>query len=602
MKNIGGALRACRHRHVLAVAGALIVIGLVVVSCGRDDAARDEAATVQTSETVDPAVAAGHTVGHMAGMTPGRQDMGPGAVGGEGVEYECACCPDVHSSEPGECPKCHMELTPVGSNLEGTMEGTHMTAPESQASQVWTCSMHPDVRSDQPGQCPDCHMDLVPLSPDPEEGKVSADPETGKADQEEVKEWTCGMHPAIRSEQPGKCPICNMDLIPVATGDPNALRIDGEMLKLVGARRTEAEYLPLVRVVWAVGQVQYDERLVRYVASRVPGRVEKLHADFVGTEVRSGEPLLDIYSPELITALAEYRAAVEVAGDGAGVGELARSAKTRLQLWGLEDKEIDELAGSGGVTSYRIPVRSPISGTVIEKNAFEGKYVKEGENLFTVADLSQVWITADLYEDDMGSVRVGDRVDAVTRSYPGEVFTGQVAFIDPFVNEKTRAAKIRLQLSNPGARLKPGMYVEAKLEVPVSRNDRPFWTCPMHPEVSADGPGECPVCGMFLERVEAGRTLAVAEDAVIYAGETPLAYVETEPGVYEARQLTLDQVATLGGPEGEAYYPVSAGLMPGETVVADAGFLVHSQARLTGRAASAYGGALDVDAGGHHGH
>ena len=369
------------------------------------------------------------------------------------------------------------------------------------------------------------------------------------------------------------------------------------------------EYLPLVRTVWAVGQVDYDERQVRYVPSRVPGRVEKLHADFVGTEVRKDEPLLEIYSPELITALGEYERARNALGEGreAGAGEtrrasveaLARSAKTRLELWGLSTREIDGIVAAGEATTYRIPIRSPISGTVIDKNAFEGKYVKEGENLFTVADLSTVWITADLYEDDLGSVRVGDMVRARSRTYPGEAFEGRVAFIDPYVDRTTRAARMRMELPNPDMRLKPGMYVEVRLEAPVSRTKGVVWTCPMHPEVVSDGPGECPECGMFLDRIDAGLTLAVPEAAVVHAGETALAYVEKEAGTYEARRLVLGEAAALRGGEGETYYPVLEGLMLNETVITDAGFLVHSQARLTGQAASAYGGALDVGAGGH---
>lgn len=639
MTTLNGLLRR-RRTHALIPAGILLAAGLLLLSCGGEDGGQAEASRTDTG-VVGGSADNGHRMTGSMERTEGKGHAGSGVD----TIYGCECCPDVRASEPGNCPQCNMTLTPIDPETGEMMDHGHTMDPEAgdagnEMVQAWTCSMHPDVRSDAPGLCPDCNMKLIPVEPeagemmdeshmmDPGPGEtmdeshalgsppgemtdhgLAGGAESGDAGNDAVEEWTCGMHPAIRSEEPGKCPICNMDLIPVTPSDRNALRLEEEALKQVGARRAEVEYLPLIRTVWAVGQVEYDERQVRYVPSRVPGRVEKLHADFVGTEVRKGEPLLEIYSPELITALGEYERARSAlgAGEGAGAGDtrrasveaLARSAKTRLELWGLNEMEIDGIVAAGEAISYRIPIRSPISGTVIDKNAFEGKYVKEGENLFTVADLSTVWITADLFEEDLGGVRVGDMVRATSRTYPGEAFEGRVAFIDPYVDRSTRAARMRMELPNPDMRLKPGMYVEVRLEAPVSRAKGVVWTCPMHPEVVSDVPGECPECGMFLNRIEAGLTLAVPEGAVVHAGETALAYVEKEAGTYEARQLVLGEAGALKGVKDETYYPVLEGLMPNETVITDAGFLVHSQARLTGQAASAYGGALDVGTGGH---
>ena len=463
----------------------------------------------------------------------------------------------------------------------------HETAAEPKdVEEVWVCECCPDVRSAEPGVCPKCNMRLTPAG---EKGGIK------KVDEGAAEEWTCGMHPAIRSEEPGKCPICNMDLIPVAKDDSGALRVNPETVRLVGVGVGEVDYLPLVRAIWTVGKVDYDETLVKHVASRVQGRVERLFIDFQGSKVSKGEPILSVYSPELVTALEEYRASLRADAATASIEALARSAEMRLKLWGLDDREIKHLLGADVASAYEIPVRSPISGTVIEKNVVEGKYVKEGENLYVVADLSRVWITAEVYEDDIADVMLGNMVMVTARAYPREVFHGKVAFIDPYLNEHTRAAGIRIEVNNPDERLKPGMYVEAVLEVPVNRDETVHWICPMHPDVVARGPGECPECGMFLEKVAAGLVLAVPKVAVVHTADLAQVYVERREGVYEVRRVELGQVSSVKEGTGE-YYPVLDGLSAHERVVTEASFLIHSQARLTGKAASAYGGALGVEA------
>jgi Cu(I)/Ag(I) efflux system membrane fusion protein len=496
----------------------------------------------------------------------------------------------------------------AGDAQKPATEATATVTTEAVA-QEWTCPMHPEVRSDEPGVCPVCNMNLVPVekAEGQSEGDRTEEP-TGAANPDTVTEWTCGMHPAIRSKEPGKCPICNMDLVPVKKEETGALEIDPKSLELVGAGREEVRYLPLVKEIWAVGQVEYDERRVKDVASRVPGRVENLYADFVGTEVSQGEPLLAIYSPELVTALAEYKTSLDAAGAASGgdavtagtIGSLAQSAKVRLLLWGLSEREIEQAVAGDATDMYRLVVRSPISGTVIEKNVAEGKYVKEGENLLVVADLSHVWLTADVYEDDIGRIRVGDMVMAHARAYPDEAFSGKVVFIDPYVDERTRAVRIRMEMENPDGKLKPGMYLEAHLEAPIARQQTAYWTCPMHPDVVAKEPGECPECGMFLEKVAPGHVLGVPEESVVRVGDTPVVYVERGEGAYELREVDLGELCEVEGGDDSGYYPVLAGLIAGDRVITGASFLVHSQARLTGKAASAYGGALQVEASGHH--
>ncbi|HEC82882.1 MAG TPA: efflux RND transporter periplasmic adaptor subunit [Firmicutes bacterium] len=463
---------------------------------------------------------------------------------------------------------------------------------QTEVVEKWTCPMHPEVISDEPGQCPECNMDLVPMH----EGQTHQPMEMDEKRGEEVKEWTCGMHPAIRSEEPGKCPICNMDLVPVETSETGALMIAPDKLAGVRVEREELSYLQLVREIATSGRIDYDERRVRYVASRVSGRVERLFADFVGINVREGEPLLEIYSPDLIATLEELKRALEASELGIGrtshMTALAEAARSRLLLWGLSESDITEALESGG--AYELTIRSPIAGTVIGKSAVEGKYVREGEKLYVVADLSVVWLIADVFEEDVGKIQIGDEVIATTRAFPNQTFHGNVAFIDPYVDERTRSVRVRLEIHNPDLKLKPGMFVEARIKVPVNRYAVTFWTCPMPPGVKDAKPGECPECGMFLEEVPGGGVLAVPSKAVVFWGDVPVVYVERKPGEFVPRQVEIDPVAVDGQTRGD-YYPVLAGLMPGERVVTEGSFLINSQARLTGTAASAYGGALKVE-------
>ncbi len=446
--------------------------------------------------------------------------------------------------------------------------------------------------------------------------------QTGKAEEIERQEkkeslyWTCGMHPSVRVTQEQyekgqtKCPICNMDLVQVSDEETPGeegkvvLKLSPRAQKLASVKTTKVTYLPLTKEIRTVGIIDYDERKKAYVSSRIPGRIDKLFADFTGTEVRSGDPLVWIYSPDLISTQEEYLLALETLEkvkeshikeviDNAA--SLVESTKKRLLLWGITKEQIEEL-GKKKQTETHMTIYAPISGTVIHKTALEGKYVKEGEILYSIADLSNIWVLADIYEEDISWVKPKTDVEITSVAFPGEIFRGGISFIDPYLNEKTRSVKIRVDIPNSEGKLKPGMYVDALIKIPLSDKKQAYYTCPMHPEVKANSPGECPECGMSLEKVEGGFVLTVPKSSVLDVGTRKIVYIDRGEGKYEPREVKVGQEAefVVDGKK-QRFFPVLEGLAEGHKVVTRANFLIDSQTQLTGGAAGVYGGAIEVE-------
>jgi multidrug efflux pump subunit AcrA (membrane-fusion protein) len=321
--------------------------------------------------------------------------------------------------------------------------------------------------------------------------------------------WTCSMHPQIKQKGSGRCPICDMDLTPMREeaggGGKAGLRLGERARHLASIRTTPVKYMELTKSVYTTGKIDYNESRVAHVTAWVSGRIEKLYVDFTGTIVKEGEHLISMYSPDLLSTQKEYLLAYS------GIEQLSNSdipevvsssksllenTKQRLLLWGITEEQIDE----------------PIGGTIIHKNAIEGMYFKTGDKLFTIVDLNRVWLYLDIYEYDLPWIRYGQEIEVVTESYPGEVFHGKVVFIDPFLNETTRAVKVRINMDNREGKLKPGMYVNARLKaklgskgVVVNSEIVGKYMCPMHPDVISDKEENCPECGMKLELI-GGRT------------------------------------------------------------------------------------------------
>jgi Cu(I)/Ag(I) efflux system membrane fusion protein len=452
--------------------------------------------------------------------------------------------------------------------------------------------------------------------------------------EKEILYYTCGMHPSVRVKPEdyesgnNKCPICNMDLVPVYKEDETSmdmttaehgeheqakveaqLTLDARAQTLAQVKTESVEFRRLMKEISTVGQMDYDERRVFYVAAWIPGRIDKLFVDFTGDQVKEGDPLIQIYSPNLVTTQEEYLLALETLErvkespdpqTVKGAESLVESARQRLLLWGIGEKQVEELISNRKASTFMI-IPAPIGGTVIHKNAFEGKYVKEGENLFQIADLSNLWMQAEIYESDLARIQLGQSVIIHTEAYPDEVFKGTIVFLDPYLNPKTRTVKVRVDIPNPRSLLKPGMFVDAYINVfiheGIKATDKIVYTCPMHPEVIAEEPGDCPICGMKLvekEHAPAGTVLAIPKNAVLDTGTRKVVYLEKEVGVYVPREVEIGSEA-IGVVDGQKqrFYSVLAGLTEGMKVVTHANFLIDSQSQITGQAEVIYSGALE---------
>ncbi len=436
------------------------------------------------------------------------------------------------------------------------------------------------------------------------------------------------MHPQIRMDHKDICPLCGMDLTPVKASsgggdgpaDPIELSSYAQMMArvtTVDIRRRE-----LFKDIRTVGRVELDETRVAYLASRVDGRVDVVFADFPGTPVRKGEHLVSIYSPQLYSTQEEFLIAIRAEKErpiqgGPNLGpSLIGNARKRLELWGLTAEQLDELAQRGKAETHLV-VYAPIGGTVIEKSVRAGQYVKEGDALYTIADLSRVWLVLEVYESELSWVRLGQLVQVTLESEPTKPVTGQVAFIEPLLNQASRTVRVRVILDNPDGKFKPGMYSQASLHIPLLPDGTPApgglegkYACPMHPYEVADQPRDCKLCGMPLEKVPAGDRpsspsdnsaviaatptdkagvnstsdpagkpqpiLAVPAEAVLTTGLHQLVYVERKPGQYQLVEPKL-------GPRAGDFYPVLAGLAEGDRVVAQGNFLLDSQFQVTGK-------------------
>ncbi len=414
--------------------------------------------------------------------------------------------------------------------------------------------------------------------------------------------WTCAMHPQIRQPSAGLCPICAMELIVVARSasaevgarelvlSPGAERLAEVQTAVVERRFAEVE-------TRMVGKIALDETRLRDVTARVPGRIDRLYVDYTGVQINEGDHMVYLYSPELLTAQQELVQALRaqeqldeqsMAALRQTAASTIESARQKLRLWGLTAEQVAQVERARTPADH-LTIYAPESGVVVERHVGQGAYVQTGQRIYTIVDLSHVWLKLEAYESDLLWIRYGQQVVFSTESFPGERFFGTVSFIDPLVDEQTRTVGVRVNVDNTDGRLKPGMLARATVRARADASGKAVdaalagkWISPMHPEIVKDQPGLCDVCGMALVRADSLGYVDVSSDSTVaplllpisaplVTGKRAVVYVAVpgRPGHYEGREIEL-------GPRAGDYYIVRSGLRVGEQVVVNGAFKIDS--------------------------
>lgn len=416
----------------------------------------------------------------------------------------------------------------------------------------YQCPMHPTIIKDEPGTCPICGMNLVPMVPQHDHAAQSQQAQAGAKAERRIKFYRSPMNPKQTSPVPLKDEM-GMDYVPVYEDDPAesasnvagmaTVAIDPARQQLIGLRTTEVTHGSIGGGWRTVAKITIAPPQVRKVNVKISGYVEKIFVDFTGREVKKGDALFTIYSPDLLSAQSEYLLAVRTRDQltaGGVLGEsgeaLVRSARRKLELWDVPKSEIDRLERTGQPVKA-LTIKSPVSGVVTAKNIVEGASLAPGDIPYEITDLSEVWVMADAYESDLPRVKVGMPATLEVKAYPGKKFKGEVAFIEPLLDPSTRTIKVHLHFHNLRGELKPEMYGEVALQ---GKNQT---------------------------------GLRVPFDAIIHSGTRDVVFVAVGEGKFQPREVKL------GAKTGD-FYEVKEGLAHGEHVITRANFLVDSESRL----------------------
>jgi len=358
--------------------------------------------------------------------------------------------------------------------------------------------------------------------------------------------YTCSMHPQIRQNEPGDCPICGMSLIPLendnSDADPMALTMSPTAMQLAGVQSMLVGNADATKSIRLNGKIQADERQNYTQSAHIPGRIEDLSVNFTGEYVQKGQVLGQIYSPELATAQAELFQAQKIKDSQPA---LFNAAKEKLKNWKLTDTQIEQILAIGKVTD-QLPILANVSGFVTEKMVNLGDYVNRGEPIYKIADLSKVWVLFDIYESELQWIKKGDLIEFTVKSLPGETFTGKLSYIDPMINPQTRVANARLEVSNSNLKFKPEMFVSGKVESKGASKDN---------------------------------SIVVPKTAVMWTGIRSVVYVKnkTDKAVtFKLREVTLG--AALG-----SEYVITSGLESGEEIAVNGTFSIDAAAQLAGK-------------------
>ncbi len=412
-------------------------------------------------------------------------------------------------------------------------------------NQLWTCGMHPEVILDEPGQCPKCGMNLVPVKNSGTQAEESNKPKGER----KILYWQAPMNPTEIYDKPGKSKM-GMDLVPVYDDEVSSgstVKIDPTTVQNMGVRMAFVEKRDFSRVIRTLGKIGYNEENIYAVSTRISGWIEKLIVNYTGEEVKKGQELLEIYSPELVTTQQEYLLALknmeQVGGSRfasirEGAESLVKASRQRLEYWDIPESAIRKLEESGEVRKT-LALEAPHSGVIIRKNADEGQYVKAGMTLYHIADLSTIWVDVSIYDNEAPWVKLGSPARMELSYLPGKSFEGRVSYIYPYLDDKARDIKVRLEFKNPGLKLKPGMYANIHIQTP-----------PIHD------------------------ALVVPSEAVIRSGQRNLVFVNRDKGRFEPREVLLGEESEDGKVR------IISGVLEGEKIVISAQFLLDSESRL----------------------
>jgi Cu(I)/Ag(I) efflux system membrane fusion protein len=366
------------------------------------------------------------------------------------------------------------------------------------------------------------------------------------ADENKKTIWTCAMHPQIRMEHPGKCPICGMELIPLvqdtAFVNPDAVVMTEEGIKLAEVQTSVVTKEKPEKIIKLYGKIQADERLIQTMPAHVPGRIEKLLVNFTGEEVRQGQAIAQIYSPELITAQKELLEALKMKEMQP---RLVEAAREKLRQWKFTDSQIADIESSETAKTV-FDVYATVSGIVTNKSVNVGDYISQGAPLYEIADLSHVWALFDAYETDLPWIRKGDKIIFTLQSEPGKEYSGRVSFIDPVINPQTRVANVRIEIPNAGNKLKPDMFINGIVKSHLATS---------------------------------GNSLVIPQTSVLWTGTRSVVYVKlpnTKEPSFVMREITL-------GPALSNSFVIQAGLKEGEEIVTNGTFSVDASAQLEGK-------------------
>lgn len=428
-----------------------------------------------------------------------------------------------------------------------TGEASHDHAGEGESGQLWTCGMHPQVIQDEPGDCPICGMALTPL-------KDSTPAAAGSAPGEKkIKYWVAPMDPNYVSDKPGKSPM-GMELVPVYEDESQGedavgiVHIDPSFVQNIGVQWVKAERRDIPFSIRTIGTVNYSDRRISQVNVKYSGWIENVRVNFVGEPVKKGQALFEVYSPELVTTQKEYLNALDYReqlsrGDYPEIQEradsLLKSSRERLRNWDFTSGQVEELEQSGE-PSRTITVFSPADGVVISKmeQSLEGMYVKPGMTLYKIADLSTVWVEAEIFESQLSLLKAGQRASLEFPSLPGKKYRGVIRYLYPFLNQKSRTMKVSIEIANPGQRLRKDMYADIIFDIPSAR-----------------------------------QVLTVPEDAVIHSGRRNVVVLSLGDGAFQVREVEL-------GLNGDHVWEVRNGISEGDLVVTSSQFLIDSESNL----------------------